>query len=199
MGRLKTFDFGIARVMPVESSGSQTTPATELAVTKQGRVLGTVGYMSPEQVRGEHGEAQSDIFSLGCVMYEMLTRERLFRRNTDLESIAAILKDDPPPLAGYDTHVPAVFSNLIRHCLEKKAEDRPQSAAQLSADLRAIGSTRRLSRGVLLGVAVLAAVAVGLAIFTLYYLKQRPITPPIQSVAILPFRQLHAQRTRKAA
>jgi TolB-like protein len=130
--RVKILDFGLARlVLPVDEEAETATRPP--AATAPGTVLGTVGYMSPEQVRGEGADARSDIFSLGCVLYEMLGGRRPFRDESAAGTLAAVLRDDPPPLAGVDTRV----AQLVARCLHKKPAERYQSAAELRSAIGA--------------------------------------------------------------
>ena len=136
-GRVKILDFGLARPMAAaENSGSNSK--TELRATDPGTVLGTVGYMSPEQVRGQTADHRSDIFSLGCVLYELATRRRAFDRDTPAETMTAILREDPPELPRDDAAIPAAVDPVIRHCLEKRPEERFQSAHDLAFALQAL-------------------------------------------------------------
>ncbi len=137
-GQIKILDFGIARVKHLIAS-EDSTLTLKTATTKPGTVLGTVAYMSPEQVRGEAVDAPSDIFSLGCVLYEMLTRQRPFARATTAETMTAILRDEPLPLT--PTKVPIALEHLLHHCLEKKPSDRFQSARDLAFDLKELLGT----------------------------------------------------------
>jgi Tol biopolymer transport system component len=137
-GQVKILDFGIARVRPVlptEAVGSASTIAN---TTEPGMLMGTVGYMSPEQVRCESAEAPSDIFSLGCVLYEMLTGQRAFARKTPVETMVAVLRDDPPTLAESGIEVPLQLEQVIRRCLKRQPEARFQSAHDLAGELRAV-------------------------------------------------------------
>ena len=136
-GRVKILDFGIARVKRIVSVEAITL-STVAETTKPGTVMGTVVYMSPEQVRGEAADAPSDIFSLGSMCYEMLTGERLFARESTAETMAAILRDDPPALAGSGRAIPEEVERLIRHCLEKGLAERYQTARGLLADLKGL-------------------------------------------------------------
>ncbi len=109
--------------------------------------MGTVGYMSPEQVRGEAVEHRSDIFSLGCVLHETLTGRRAFGRDTAAETMTAILREDPAPLAESGRAIPPALERIVSHCLEKKAEQRFQSARDLAFDLASVsGDSTREAR-----------------------------------------------------
>jgi TolB-like protein len=136
-GRVKILDFGLARVELKNTSMTDTTPYTP-AKTDPGAVMGTVGYMSPEQVRGHPVDPRSDIFALGCVMYEMVTGTRAFYRETAAETMTAILHDDPADLADSGRRVPVEVDRVIRHCLEKSSAARFHSAHDLAFALRAI-------------------------------------------------------------
>ena len=110
-------------------------------VTDAGTVMGTVGYMSPEQVRGQQADHRSDIFSLGCVLFEMATGRRAFQRDTPAETMTAILREDAPEAATDSGAVSPALSQVIRHCLEKRPEERFQSARDLAFALTALTGT----------------------------------------------------------
>ncbi len=133
-GRVKILDFGIASVAPLPSSGGSSVAT--VAGTSPGTVLGTVGYMSPEQVRGIPADARSDVFSLGCVLYEMVTGRRAFSRETAAETLTAILREDPEPLSSAEG-VPVELDRIVAHCLEKNPAERFQSARDVAFNLRA--------------------------------------------------------------
>jgi serine/threonine protein kinase/tetratricopeptide (TPR) repeat protein len=135
-GRVKILDFGLARIEPAFQA-STVAPTLTPAPTEPGTVMGTVGYMSPEQVRGQEADARSDIFSFGCVLYELVTGTRAFRATTGV-TIAAILRDEPADPAGSGKPIPADLSRLIVHCLEKNADERFQSFRDLAFGLRAV-------------------------------------------------------------
>jgi serine/threonine-protein kinase len=136
-GRVKVLDFGLARALPFASPDDDTAP-TAVHLTQPGTVLGTVGYMSPEQARGAAADGRSDVFSLGCVLYEMVAGRAPFERETAAETIAAILKEEPPYLTGSGELVPAELERVLLHCLEKSAEQRFQTARDLAFALDAL-------------------------------------------------------------
>ncbi len=136
-GRVKILDFGLAklaspRVAPAERTDTPTMPAR----TESGVVLGTVGYMSPEQVRGQQADHRSDIFSFGSILYEMLTGRRAFRGDSAVETMSAILKEEPPEIPGTSRGIPPGLERVVRHCLEKNREERFQSASDLAFALQ---------------------------------------------------------------
>jgi eukaryotic-like serine/threonine-protein kinase len=137
-GRVKVLDFGLARQNPVASSDRTAT----VALSTPGVVMGTVGYMSPEQVRGEAVDARSDIFSFGAVLYEMVGGRRVFQRESSVETMNAILHDDLAELQSSDaTPLPTALDTIIRRCLEKPPAERFQSAADLAFALRQVSTT----------------------------------------------------------
>jgi eukaryotic-like serine/threonine-protein kinase len=138
-GRVKILDFGLAR-QTLALAATDTVSPTYARLTDPGTVLGTVGYMSPEQVRGEPGDHRSDIFSLGAVLYELTTGRRAFQRGTAAETMTAILREDPPQLApdaGSSEMTPG-FARIVAHCLEKAPAERFQSASDIAFALNAI-------------------------------------------------------------
>jgi TolB-like protein/Tfp pilus assembly protein PilF len=137
-GRVKILDFGLARVEGAELPPDVDTRSYSPGQTQPGAVLGTPGYMAPEQVCGQPADARSDLFAFGCVLYEMVSGRRPFAGSSEAEVAAAILHEDPPGLAGAGAKLPAELERLIRHCLEKNAEARFQSARDLAFALRAL-------------------------------------------------------------
>ena len=154
-GRLKILDFGIAKLVGPES-GEQTIAPTIEPGTTPGMVLGTVGYMSPEQVRGLSVDYRTDIFSFGAIVYEMLSGRRAFAGATQADTMSAILGADPPEVTDTARPVPAILDRLVRRCLEKDPEERFQSARDVAFNLDAI-STAGFGTG---GIAALDAPAV---------------------------------------
>src|SRR5438105_785618 len=137
-GRVKILDFGIAKLTQADATRSQTDIPTRRVDTGPGVVMGTVGYMSPEQVRGQAVDHRSDIFSFGAILYEMLSGNRAFHGDSAADTMSAILKEDPPDLSVTNQSVPPALERIIRHCLEKNPEQRFRSAHDLAFDLEAL-------------------------------------------------------------
>ena len=144
-GVVKILDFGIARIKPSPVTTSPALSSTLSDVTAPGRIIGTFGYMSPEQVRGEAVDTPSDIFSFSCVLYEMLFGQRLFARATTAETMAAILRDEP--LSAKVATLPAPLKRLLLRCLAKQPTDRYQSARALVFALQELLGTRAPAHG----------------------------------------------------
>ena len=141
-GTLKILDFGLARLEPVAVEGK--VMATVSLSTEPGRVMGSVGYMAPEQVRGQPVDPRTDIFAFGAVLYEMLTGKRAFQAASPVETLNVILKEDPPSIFESTRNVSPGLERIVHRCLEKRPEDRPRTAHDLAIALDAIatGSTR---------------------------------------------------------
>jgi serine/threonine protein kinase/tetratricopeptide (TPR) repeat protein len=148
-GRVKILDFGLAQTDPMLAQRDEgSIPTTKWFQTRPGTVIGTLGYMSPEQLRGEAVDPSADLFSLGCILFEMVTLRKPFHRDSGAATIAAILKDDlPRDMLG--TEVPAEFQRIIEGCVEKSPATRFQSARDLALTLRAIGSSAAMHNDVL--------------------------------------------------
>jgi serine/threonine protein kinase/Tol biopolymer transport system component len=138
-GRVKLLDFGLAKEM--SPGGVDSALPTVEKRTAPGTILGTVGYMSPEQVRGEPVDHRSDIFSFGVVLYEMLTGRQAFKRETAAETMAAILKEDPPEIVATGSGPSPALSRILQHCLEKKPGERFQSARDIAFALHAFSDS----------------------------------------------------------
>src|SRR5262244_1992757 len=141
-GRVKILDFGLAKLTgAADGNLSQTSIPTRRVDTDPGKVMGTVGYMSPEQVKGRAVDHRSDIFSLGAILYEMLCGNRAFRRESGVETMNAILKEDPPELSQTNHNVAPALQRVVDHCLEKNPEERFQSARDLAFALEALSGS----------------------------------------------------------
>jgi Tol biopolymer transport system component len=151
-GRVKILDFGLAKLTRPESLSSDAEMATIQAATEAGMVMGTVGYMSPEQVRGKTSDARSDIFAFGAILYEMISGKRAFHGETPADTMSAILKEDVPELSETTRNVPPGLERIVRHCLEKSPAQRFHSANDLAFDLEALTdlstSTKSAARAV---------------------------------------------------
>jgi eukaryotic-like serine/threonine-protein kinase len=168
---VKILDFGLSRPAD-ESAASGSQPQTSL--TESGTVVGTPGYMSPEQIRGRPVDHRSDLFALGAILYEMLTGQRAFQRESPVETMMAVLQDDPPAAAGRG--IPAELGDIVTHCLEKGPEDRFQSARDFAFALQV---AEREGSGFRTPVSSVAPVAQA---------------PPGTSIAVLPFRNMSPDR-----
>jgi serine/threonine protein kinase/Tol biopolymer transport system component len=136
-GRVKILDFGVAKLQ--SALGESERSVEELTtVTRSGAVIGTVAYMSPEQLRGKTVDHRSDIFSMGTILYEMLAGQRPFRGETEVDTITAVLREDPPEIHLEEAGIPIPFRQVIRHCLEKEPEKRFQSARDLAFALETL-------------------------------------------------------------
>ena len=181
-GRVKILDFGLAKVARSgsEVNGTiQTLTSVDVSLTEAGQVLGTAGYMSPEQVRGIEVDHRSDIFVFGSILFEMLSGQRAFKRDTSAETMTAILKEDPRELTEMNRSISPALDRIVRHCLEKNPDQRFQSARDLAFDLEAVSPSSKTSVGMVgrpsavqqvrrfqwMIVLLLVALAVGLGYF----------------------------------
>jgi TolB-like protein/Flp pilus assembly protein TadD len=195
-GRVKILDFGLAKLTLVEDAAPRTDLPTAPAGTEPGVVLGTLGYMSPEQVKGLPADARSDIFAFGTILSEMLSGKRAFHRGTAAETMSAILKEEPPDLSTTNQNVPPGLERIVRHCLEKNPEERFHSAHDVAFALEALSDVststpalrglramgRPRARALLWAAGVVALAALAAAVFWL-----RPGAGTIDSLAVLPF------------
>jgi serine/threonine-protein kinase len=190
-GRVKILDFGLARLEPQKSTETSPTVATP---TKTGTVMGTVGYMSPEQARGGHPDPRSDIFSFGCILYEMATGKRAFFGENPAETLAAILRDEPRDPGDLVPDLPEHLRLVILRCLAKYPDSRFESARDLAFALKVAGAESirvrgapAARRGQTRAISILGGVAVvtGLLVFGIPAWMHRG--GPIDSLAVLPF------------
>ena len=201
-GRLKILDFGLAKLRerPAVSSATATTLAAE---TEPGVVMGTVGYMSPEQVRGLPADHRADIFAFGALLYEMLSGKRAFQKPTSAETMSAILNEDPLELSQLPPATRPALQRVVQRCLEKNADQRFQSAADLAFALGALSesertgavSETRLARVSQRVIATAGGVVIVLAVLLWFgggRLREwlRPGGPNIQALAVLPLQNL---------
>ncbi len=144
-GRVKILDFGVAKLAPPRSAEELAKATTVTGATEAGTLLGTVGYMSPEQLRGQSVDHRSDIFSFGCVLHEMLSGRRVFVRNTGPDTISAVLHEEP---AALPPGVPGSLERIVKRCLEKRPDGRFSSAHDLALALQAfeVGGSREVRR-----------------------------------------------------
>ena len=208
-GQVKILDFGLAKLIQPPNPLQTEAPTMRAdADTGSGIVMGTAGYMSPEQVRGQAADQRSDIFSFGAVLYEMLTGKRAFQRASPVETMNAILKEEPAQLSGANRNIPGALERVVSHCLEKKPDERFQSTRDLVFDLEAlsglsapsgspvaVAKTRSARRLVplLIGVALLTAAAVAG-----YFAGKRSAEKPPASFQRLTFRRGFVQAARFA-
>jgi eukaryotic-like serine/threonine-protein kinase len=200
-GRVKILDFGLAKLTHTEQAGGTTNLPTATAGTEPGVVLGTLGYMSPEQVKGKNADARSDIFSFGAILYEVLSGKRAFHGDSAAETMSAILREDPPDLSVTNQSVSPGLERIVRHCIEKNPEQRFHSAHDVAFALEALSGlsvssapaaaatpARRAPRWLLsaTGVLILAA-AVGGAYAVGRRAEKRPVAA--LSFSQLSFRQ----------
>src|SRR5882757_213299 len=137
-GRVKILDFGLAKLIRPDNASEGADAPTLHAVTEPGLIMGTVGYMSPEQVRGQNADPRSDIFAFGAILYEMIAGKRAFHGDTAADTMSAILKEETPELSETARNVPPGLERIVQHCLEKNPSQRFHSAGDLAFDLEAL-------------------------------------------------------------
>jgi serine/threonine protein kinase len=199
--RVKILDFGLAKlVQPSGEDVAQTEIATRKVRTDPGTVMGTVGYMSPEQVRGQPVDHRTDIFSFGAVLYEMLSRRRAFRGDSAIETLNAILKEEPPELSASNTNIAPALERVVWHCLEKSPERRFQSANDIAFALESLAgvtshssqptllsagphtsSSSTLTRERMIWLGICGLLLVALAVLALFYFpRSQPAAQPVR-------------------
>ena len=205
-GHVKILDFGLAKKVEVVSPEEQTSAPTVSGHTEPGTVMGTVGYMSPEQVRGLPVDHRSDIFSLGAILYELVSGKRAFSRPTTADTMSAILKEEPPELTQSGRDISPALDHIVKHCLEKDRDNRFQTAKDVAFALSeqstssvASGATgahlaaRTPGKSKVL-IAVAAVVIIAAAGVFLFRRPQRGggVAGGVKRVAVLPFENLGA-------
>jgi len=193
-GRIKILDFGLAKLAHERPGAGASEDTTLTGDTIPGTVLGTIGYMSPEQVRGEAADHRTDVFALGAVLYEALTAKPPFRRESATETLHAVLKEDPVEIAETSRVFSPGLRRLLRRCLEKRTEDRYQSARDLAFDLRALAVPEPQPRRRLIATAIATVLVLGAAAAIVWQRRPPPGRPPAaapaKSIAVLPFQNL---------
>jgi len=199
-GEIKILDFGLARSVSSTSSDDETETLTD-SLTSPGTIVGTSGYQSPEQIRSMDLDARSDIFSLGCVLYEMLTGCNPFKRETRVDTLSAILEHDPEMISTHQPDTPPALDLIVDRCLQKNPDKRFDSARDVAFALQAFSDsgsgsvpailplrTRRIRTIRRVALAAVAAVAV---IGALWVIDRKPFwtpaLPAAKHVAVLPF------------
>lgn len=202
-GHLKILDFGLAKRTERDKAGDETSAPTESKLTEAGTVMGTVAYMSPEQVRGLPVDHRSDIFSFGAILYELLSGKRAFRRATAADTMSAILKEEPPEVAESGRNISPALDQVVKHCLEKDRSDRFQSTKDIAFALLQASGPATTSRAQVSAPAVrstnafiAAAVIVVLAVAGVFLVRRSSKTATeaggVKRVAVLPFENLGA-------
>src|SRR6266508_3899388 len=188
-GRVKILDFGLAKLTHIEVEPGATSLPTATGGTEPGVVLGTLGYMSPEQVKGKPADARSDIFCFGAILYEMLSGKRAFHRDSAAETMSAILREEPPDLSVTNQSISPGLERIVRHAIEKNPEQRFHSAHDVAFALEALSglsvprleapsaAVRGRQRTLVVPAAIVVALAAGLVAGRLIW-KAKPVTPP---------------------
>ena len=202
-GQVKILDFGLAKLMQRQWALEINAP-TASDSTEPGRVIGTVGYMSPEQVSGKSADYRADIFAFGAVLYELLRGKRAFQKPTSAETMTAILNEDPPDVSQLAPTVPAALQRVLQRCLEKNPEQRFQSASDLAFALEALSDSSSASMVVIIrnkarfAAAVSIVILLLVAMFFLARMKKLPEAARIQpSIAVLPFADLSPEKDQE--
>jgi TolB-like protein/Flp pilus assembly protein TadD len=205
-GHVKILDFGLAKKIDEASPDELTSAPTGAGHTERGTVMGTMGYMSPEQLRGLSVDHRSDIFSFGAILYELLSGRKAFKRDTASDTIAAVLKEDPPELTQTGRNISPALDQIVRHCLEKDRENRFGTAKDVAF---ALSTASEATTTVTSGVQTVApaprgksqvwiiAAAVAILAGAGLYLWKRPrvgstASSGVKRVAVLPFENLGA-------
>jgi TolB-like protein/tetratricopeptide (TPR) repeat protein len=199
-GHVKILDFGLAKRVEAIAAGEETSAPTVSGRTEPGTVMGTLGYMSPEQVRGLPVDHRSDIFSFGAILYELLSGQRAFRRGTAADTMSAILNEEPPDLSESGRNISPALDHIVRHCLEKDRDSRFQSAkdiafalSEASGPATSIGAPLappvRMGRRLIAAAVVVGLAAAGATLLRRSH-KAAGEAGVLKRVAVLPFENM---------
>ncbi len=211
-GHVKILDFGLAKRTAPEAADDVTSALTASTQTGPGTVMGTLGYMSPEQVRGRDVDHRSDIFSFGAMLYELLSGKRAFKRDSAADTMAAILNEEPPALSESGRSIPLALEQIVKHCLEKSAGQRFQSARDVAFALETLSSPLpstpapiaprawKWSRLILVAAGFLLLLGVGVAVLLQRRAPKVATAPPTAaspSIAVLPFTNMSSDKDQE--
>jgi TolB-like protein/tetratricopeptide (TPR) repeat protein len=207
-GHVKILDFGLAKRVEETRSQEQTNAPTDTGHTQPGTVMGTMGYMSPEQLRGLPVDHRSDIFSFGTILYELLSGRKAFKRDTASDTIAAVLREEPPELTQSGRNISPALDHIVRHCLEKDRENRFSTAkdvafalSEASSPTAAVTSGAHVARDApaarwkklgIAGIALVVLAAAGVLLWKRPGAAPASGAPGVKRVAVLPFENLGA-------
>ena len=193
-GYAKVIDFGIAKLAEPRVVADRESDTVSL--TREGNLLGTVGYMSPEQIEEKPVDHRSDIFAFGCILYEATTRSQAFDAESDVEALYKILREQPPPIASSKESVPLELRRMIERCLEKRPQDRYQSMRDVALELRSIdqllsgepqrfGIQARARRRTVVAIALaLMIVSAIVALVVMSRRTQTPVATPVMRALV---------------
>jgi serine/threonine protein kinase len=191
-GRIKILDFGLAKLLPSRNASEPGSP-TMTEGTEPGLVLGTIGYMSPEQVRGQAADERADLFAFGAILYEMLTGKRAFHKPTSAETMSAILNEEPPAVSQIVPNLPPALQRVVQRCLEKSPEQRFHSASDLAFALEALSESGSVPSSAFAAPTgrrnwwwmVAAGFSLAIVAAPAWWFARPPVVPSIESVVQL--------------